>query len=74
MMIPRPGKGYFNENEAAQVLGLSLEQFRAHVKRYIIDREEDLANLPLTTYQPSDLLLLQLLSSNPEMERTATAR
>lgn len=73
MTIPRPGKGYFNENEAAQALGLSLEQFRALVKRYIVDREEDLVNLPLTTYQPSDLLLLRLLATNPGMEKTASA-
>jgi hypothetical protein len=61
--LPRPGKGFFNETEAAQALGISLEQFRALVLRHILDREEDLVNLPITTYQPSDLLLLRLLAS-----------
>jgi len=67
----RPGKGYYNEGEAAQALGISLEQLRVLVKRHIVDAEDDMANLPITTFQPSDLLLLRLLAAKPLSDEVA---
>lgn len=64
MMIPRSGKGYYNETEAAHALGLSLDALRALVRKHILQNEDELANLPMTTFQPSDLLLLRLLASS----------
>lgn len=55
-------KAQYSELEAARELGLSLEQFRTLIRQHLIEREEDLANLPVATYQPSDLVLLRLLS------------
>jgi hypothetical protein len=71
MTTSRPGKGYYNESEAAQALGLSLEQLRVLVKRHILQAEDDLANLPITSFQPSDLLLLRLLSQQAPQDQTA---
>lgn len=68
MTPSRPSKGYFNEHEAAQALGLTLEQLRVLVRRHILQAEDDLANLPMTSFQPSDLLLLRLLSQQPQQE------
>ncbi len=73
MTFPRPSKGYFNEPEAARALGLTLDQFRILVRRHILVNEEDAANLPLTSFQPSDLLLLQLLAAHPGAEVLAGA-
>ena len=61
MVLGRTGKGYYTESEAARELGVSIDDFRSLVRRHILDAEEDAANLPITTYQPSDLLLLRLL-------------
>jgi hypothetical protein len=68
MTPSRPAKGYFNEHEAAQALGLTLEQLRVLVRRYILQPEDDLANLPMTSFQPSDLLLLRLLAQQPDRD------
>ncbi len=55
-------KPYFNEIEAARHLGISIDEFRVLVRRHIVDREEDLNNMPITTFHASDLLLLRLLA------------
>lgn len=55
-------KPYFNEMEAARHLGISIDEFRVLVRRHIIEREEDLNNMPITTFHASDLLLLRMLT------------
>jgi hypothetical protein len=55
-------KAYFSEAEAARHLGVSIDEFRTLVRRHIVDREEDLNNVPITTFHASDLLLLRLLT------------
>jgi hypothetical protein len=57
------GKSEFTETEAAEELGVSLDQFRAMVRAHILDNEEDVKNLPVATFQLSDLLILRLLES-----------
>ncbi|MCX7605141.1 MAG: hypothetical protein N2036_13770 [Bryobacteraceae bacterium] len=69
MSIARPPKGYYNENEAAQALGVTLEEFRTLVRRHLLESDDDLASLPRMYYQPSDLVVLRLLASS----RTADA-
>jgi hypothetical protein len=55
-------KPYFNEMEAARHLGVSIDEFRVLVRRHIVEREEDLNNMPITTFHASDLLLLRMLA------------
>ena len=55
-------KTQYSEQEAAQELGLSIEQFRTLIKSHIVDSEEDLNNVPVASFHPSDLLVLKLLS------------
>jgi DNA-binding transcriptional MerR regulator len=61
-MLPRPGKGYYTESEAARILGVNVDNLRTLVRHHILPADPDAeANLPMTTFQPSDLLLLRFL-------------
>ena len=59
------GKSEFTEGEAAEELGVSLDQFRAMIRKHILDCDEDLKNLPAAIFQLSDLLILKLLAGRP---------
>ena len=61
----RPGKGQYSEAEAAEELGISVAQLRTMIRSHVVDREEDAVNIPVTTFQPSDLLILRLLAGMP---------
>ena len=43
-------------------LGVSVEVLRGLIRSHVVDREEDVSNIPSTTFQPSDLLVLKLLA------------
>jgi hypothetical protein len=65
LLMNRNGKSHYTENEAAQELGISLENLRSLVRRHILaDSEDEVSKLAMTSFQPSDLLLLRLLISN----------
>ena len=65
MQVNRTGKSQYSENEAAEELGISVEQLRGMIRSHVVDRDEDLSNVPVTTFQPSDLLILRLLAGLP---------
>ena len=69
----RPAKGYYTEAEAARTLGLSQPQFRALVRRYILESEDDIANLPMTSFQPSDVAVLAIMLAAIPLEEAAIA-
>lgn len=58
----RPPRGHYTEAEVAQTLGLSLEELRRLVRSHILESDEHAENLPITYYEPADLLLLRLLT------------
>ena len=58
----RPGKGQYSEAEAAEQLGISVLQLRTMIRSHVVDKDEDLNNVPVHTFQPSDLLILRLLT------------
>lgn len=58
----RPGKGHYSEAEAAEQLGISVMQLRTMIRSHVVDKDEDLNNVPVHTFQPSDLLILRLLT------------
>jgi hypothetical protein len=62
MPFTRTGKSQYSETEAAEELGVSIEQLRSMIRSHVVDRDEDLTNVPVTTFQPSDLLILRLLA------------
>ena len=63
MQLNRTGKSHYSETEAAEELGISIEQLRTMIRSHVVDKDEDLTNVPTTTFQASDLLILRLLSS-----------
>jgi hypothetical protein len=65
-MISRTGKSQYTESEAAEELGVSVDRLRVLIRQHIVTSDEDLNNVPMATFQPSDLLLLKLLTSSPE--------
>jgi hypothetical protein len=69
-MVSRNGKSQFTEAEAAEELGVSVAQLRAMIRNHVVDRDEDLSNVPLTTFQASDLVVLRLLAKLPRAEET----
>jgi hypothetical protein len=62
MQLSRTGKSQYSETEAAEELGVSVDQLRVMIRSHVVDRDEDLNNVPVTTFQPSDLLILRLLT------------
>lgn len=62
MQFTRTGKSHYSEAEAAEELGISTEQLRTMIRSHVVDRDEDLNNVGVTTFQPSDLLILRLLA------------
>ena len=65
MLMTRPGKSQYTEVEAAEELGVTVDHLRTIIRNHVVDREEDVNNIPVTTFQPSDLLILRLLSGMP---------
>ena len=63
--VTRMGKSQYSETEAAEELGVTVEQLRKMIRNLVVDRDEDLTNVPVTTFQPSDLLILRLLAGMP---------
>ena len=64
MQLTRTGKSQYSETEAAEELGISVDKLWTMIRSLVVDREEDLNNVSATSFQPSDLLVLRLLSSN----------
>lgn len=62
MQLNRTGKSQYSETEAAEELGVSVNELRTMIRSHVVERDEDLTNVPATTFQPSDLLILRLLA------------
>jgi len=62
MQINRTPKTQYSESEAAEELGITVLQLRAMIRSHVVERDEDLTNVPETVFQPSDLLILKLLA------------
>ena len=63
-LVIKPAKTQYSENEAAAELGVSLEELRTLIRSHIIETDEDLNNVPMASFHPSDLLVLKLLLSS----------
>ena len=70
MQLTRVGKSQYSEAEAAEELGVTVIQLRTMIRSHVVDRDEDLTNVPVTSFQPSDLLILRLLAG---MQTSATS-
>jgi hypothetical protein len=63
MLLSRPPKTQYSEVEAAEILGVTVDQLRTLVKSHIVKEESDEVTLAIATFQPSDLLLLKILAA-----------
>lgn len=61
MTAIKPIKSHYSEHEAASSLGVSVEQLRTLIRSHIVKTDDDMANVPATTFQPSDLLILRMI-------------
>lgn len=62
MPVAKAAKTQYSEAEAAEELGISVEKLRRLVKKHIVDSDDDISNLSIASFQPSDLLLLRMLA------------
>jgi hypothetical protein len=60
-------KSQYSEAEAARDLGITVEHLRAIIRSHVTDHSEDLNNVPSTTFQASDLVILRLLMSHHQI-------
>lgn len=61
-LATKSNKSQYSELEAAQELGVTVEQLRALIRSHIAQSEEDLNHVSTTSFHPSDLLVLKILS------------
>lgn len=70
MQLSRTGKSHYSEAEAAEELGVTVMQLRTMIRSHVVERDEDLSNVPQTSFQASDLVILRLLA---KMQQPQTA-
>ena len=58
---PKPNKTQYSETEAAEELGVTVEQLRVLIRNHIAQSDEDLNHIAMANFHPSDLLLLKIL-------------
>lgn len=61
---PVVNKAQYTEAEAAQQLGVSIDDLRGLIRSLVNIGESDANNVPMTSFLPSDLLVLRLLKKN----------
>jgi hypothetical protein len=61
LLVNKSPKPQYSESEAAKELGLSVEELRTLIRSHIAETDEDLNNVSVTSFHPSDLLVLKLL-------------
>lgn len=61
---PVVNKTQYSESEAAQQLGLSVDDLRTLIRRYVVIDDSDASTVPMASFLPSDLLVLRLLKKN----------
>ena len=59
----KQNKTQYSEAEAAQELGVTIEQLRVLIRQHIAQTDEDLNNIAIATFHASDLLVLKLLAN-----------
>jgi hypothetical protein len=71
-MPPTRTKSQYTETEAAEELGISITQLRSMIRSHVVERDEDLNNVPVHTFQASDLVILRLLTNMQRGQQNST--
>jgi hypothetical protein len=67
-MPPTRTKSQYTEIEAAEELGISTAALRTMIRSHVVERDEDLTNVPVHTFQASDLVILRMLAKMQPQE------
>lgn len=62
MLVSKLSKVQYSEIEAAEMLGVTVEQLRSLVQSHIVKDDSDAPAAAVSTFQSSDLLVLRILS------------
>lgn len=62
MISVKPQKAQYSEAEAAEALGVTVEELHRLIRSHIVTGEEEVASLSQASFQPADLLLLRILA------------
>jgi hypothetical protein len=69
----KQNKTQYSEMEAAQELGLTVDQLRVLIRKHIAHSDEDLNHIAMASFHPSDLLVLKILAGQSAELRGAEA-
>jgi hypothetical protein len=58
----KQNKAQYTESEAAQELGVTVEELRVLIRKHIAQSDEDLNHIAVASFHPSDLLVLKILT------------
>ena len=61
----QPTKTLYSETEAAEELGITVEQLRSLICSHIVDDDVEPSSFSVSNLYPSDVLVLKILSSVP---------
>ena len=64
----KQNKTQYSESEAAQELGVTVEELRVLIRKHIAQSDEDLNHIAVASFHPSDLLILKILTGQQPLQ------
>jgi hypothetical protein len=61
-LVTKANQTQYSEVEAAQELGVTVEQLRVLIRSHIAQTDEDLTHIAVASFHASDLLVLKILA------------
>ncbi len=61
-LLTKSNQTQYSEVEAAQELGVTVDQLRTLIRSHIAQTDEDLNHIAVASFHPSDLLVLKILA------------
>ena len=69
-----PVKSNYSEVEAAEELGITVTRLREMIRHHVVEHDDDVINVPQTSFQPSDLVILRVLAGFSAAEPRSNPR
>ncbi|HUS07017.1 MAG TPA: hypothetical protein VMZ52_11995 [Bryobacteraceae bacterium] len=70
MLLSKALQVHYSEIEAAERLGVSIEELRSLVRNHIVQSDDELPNLESASFKQSDLVVLKIFASQiPSVSR-----
>ena len=61
-LVTKANQTQYSEVEAAQELGVTVDQLRVLIRSHIAQTDEDLTHIAVASFHASDLLVLKILA------------